>query len=44
MRDLARLGRDQGQANEARTRLVTLYGEFTEGFEMPDLIAARQII
>ncbi|MGC9400251.1 MAG: ATP-binding protein [Anaerolineae bacterium] len=39
---LARLWQAQGRAAEGRDRLATVYGWFTEGFETPDLIAARE--
>lgn len=39
---LARLWQAQGRAVEAHERLAAIYGWFTEGFETPDLIAARE--
>lgn len=42
--DLARLWGAQGRAAEARARLSAVYGWFTEGFAMPDLVAARALL
>src|SRR6516164_5947789 len=41
---LARLWRDQGRREEARTTLEPVYGWFTEGFDMPDLVDARLLL
>ena len=41
---LARLRRDQGRRTEARDLLAPVYGWFTEGFAMPDLIEARELL
>jgi class 3 adenylate cyclase/tetratricopeptide (TPR) repeat protein len=39
---LARLRAEQGRREEARRLLGEVYGTFTEGFDTPDLIAARE--
>ena len=41
---LARLRQKQGRFAEARTRLATIYGWFTEGFDMPDLQEAHLLL
>jgi predicted ATPase len=41
---LARLWRARGQAAEAHARLSEIYGWFTEGFDIPDLVAARAFL
>ena len=41
---LARLWRDQGRREDARRTLARVYGWFTEGFDMPDLRAARALL
>jgi ATP/maltotriose-dependent transcriptional regulator MalT len=41
---LARLLRRQGRAAEGRALLVPCYDWFTEGFDMPDLREAREIL
>jgi predicted ATPase len=41
---LARLWRDQGKRAEARNLLGPVYGWFTEGFDVPDLKAARALL
>jgi predicted ATPase len=41
---LARLRRDQGHRSEARDLLEPVYGWFTEGFETPDLKAAKALL
>src|SRR5271156_4164720 len=41
---LARLWRDQGGREEALTTLKHVYGWFTEGFDMPDLVDARLLL
>ena len=42
--NLARLWRDQGRRNEARELLAPIFGCFTEGFDMPDLIEAKALL
>ena len=41
---LARFWRDQGRHREARDLLVPVYDWFTEGFETPDLKAAKALL
>ena len=41
---LARVLRDQGQPGEARALLLPVYSWFTEGFETPDLIEAKDLL
>jgi hypothetical protein len=41
---LCRLLLRRGQRAEARELLVPLYGWFTEGFDTPDLVRAREMI
>jgi predicted ATPase len=41
---LARLRRDQGRHAEARELLAPVYGGFTEGFDIPDLIEAKALL
>jgi hypothetical protein len=41
---LARLWRDQSKHNEARDLLAPIHGWFTEGFETPDLKAAKALL
>ena len=41
---LARLWRDQGRRDEARELLAPIFGWFTEGFDMPDLIEAKALL
>ena len=41
---LARLWRDQGRREEARTPLEPVYGWFTEGFDTLDLKDARALL
>jgi tetratricopeptide (TPR) repeat protein len=41
---LARLGRDQGRPEDAGRALGEVYGWFTEGFDTPDLRAARALL
>jgi class 3 adenylate cyclase len=41
---LTRLWRDQGRREEARATLEPVYGWFTEGFDMPDLVDARLLL
>lgn len=40
---LARFWRDEGRIVEARTLLASICGWFTEGFETPDLVAAKAL-
>jgi class 3 adenylate cyclase/tetratricopeptide (TPR) repeat protein len=42
--DLARLLRDQGQAKRAYEALAPIYAWFTEGFDEPDLVNARNLL
>jgi predicted ATPase len=41
---LARLLRDTGRADEARTMLAEVYGWFTEGFDTKDLKEAKELL
>jgi len=41
---LARLWQEQGKRGEARQLLAELYGWFTEGFDTPDLQAAKALL
>jgi predicted ATPase len=41
---LAQLCGDQGRREEARDLLAPVYGWFTEGFETPELKAARALL
>jgi len=41
---LAQLRRDQGRRAEARDLLAPIYGWFTEGFDTPDLKAAKALL
>lgn len=41
---LALLWRDQGRQDEARELLAPIFGWFTEGFDMPDLIEAKALL
>jgi class 3 adenylate cyclase/predicted ATPase len=41
---LARLWRDQGKQDEARELLAPIFGWFTEGFDMTDLIEAKTVL
>ncbi len=41
---LAKLWQMQGKIQEARTLLGPLYGEFTEGFDMPDMKNAKALL
>ncbi|HEY7204098.1 MAG TPA: adenylate/guanylate cyclase domain-containing protein [Methylomirabilota bacterium] len=41
---LARLRRDQGRREDARAALAEIYGWFTEGFDRPDLRAAKALL
>jgi hypothetical protein len=42
--DAAKLLARDGAGAQARERLNQVYGEFSEGFDTPDLIAARGLI
>jgi predicted ATPase len=42
--NLARLWRAQGRRDEARELLAPIFGWFTEGFDMPDLIEAKALL
>jgi predicted ATPase len=42
--NLARLLRNTGRADEARTLLTDIYNWFTEGFDLPDLKEARTLL
>jgi predicted ATPase len=42
--DLARLRTIQGRADAAKQLLAPVYGRFSEGFETPDLRAARALL
>jgi predicted ATPase len=42
--DLARMYRDQGRPKEGHDLLVGIYGAFTEGFDWPDLKAAKALL
>lgn len=42
--ELAKLLREQGRGSEARASLEPIYTWFTEGFELPDLRAAREVL
>jgi predicted ATPase len=41
---LARLWQQQGRSDEARSILATIYGAYTEGFMMPDLVDAKELL
>jgi len=41
---LARLQRPSGRIPEARGLLASVYGDFTEGFDLADLKAARLLL
>jgi predicted ATPase len=41
---LARLWQQQGKRAEVRELLAPIYGRFTEGFETPDLQAAKALL
>jgi predicted ATPase len=42
--NLARLWRDRGDSDRARDLLAPIYSWFTEGFDTPDLLAARALL
>jgi hypothetical protein len=41
---LSRLWRAQGEGGKAQALLAEAYGWFTEGFAMPDLIEAKDLL
>jgi predicted ATPase len=41
---LARLSRDQGRQDVARELLAPIFGWFTEGFDLPDLMEAKALL
>ena len=41
---MARLWRDRGKRDEARELLASVYGWFTEGFDMRDLKEAKALL
>jgi serine/threonine protein kinase/predicted ATPase len=41
---LARLWQKQGRAKEAHDMLATIYGTYAEGFTMPDLVDAKDLL
>jgi len=41
---LARLLQQQGREGEAKVVLATIYSAFTEGFETPDLVSAKELL
>ena len=41
---LSRLWHGQGKSRQAHALLSEVYGWFTEGFDMPDLIDARALL
>ncbi|MEH6579324.1 MAG: adenylate/guanylate cyclase domain-containing protein [Amphritea sp.] len=41
---LSRLRQQQGKVEESRQRLAEAYSAFTEGFDTPDLLAARELL
>jgi predicted ATPase len=43
-KSMARLWRDQGKHDEARSLLAPVYGWFTEGFDSPDLREAKALL
>lgn len=42
--DLARLWQQQGRSEDARRVLGDIYDWFSEGFDEPDLIRARELL
>lgn len=42
--EIARIWVDRGQIRRAHELIGAIYGRFTEGFETPDLVLARQIL
>jgi tetratricopeptide (TPR) repeat protein len=41
---LAGLLKEKGDREEARTMLATIYGEYKDGFDAPDLISASELL
>jgi tetratricopeptide (TPR) repeat protein len=41
---LARLKSEQGEGRQARTLLAEIYEQFSEGFDTPDLVRARELL
>ena len=41
---LSRLLRDQGRGHDTHDALRAIYGWFTEGFDTPDVIAAKVLL
>jgi predicted ATPase len=41
---LARLWREQGKVQQARELLAPIFGWFTEGFDLPDLVEAKALL
>ena len=41
---LARLGQPDGEAGAATRTLQAVYDTFTEGFDLPDLVEAREVL
>jgi predicted ATPase len=41
---LMRLPSDEAEAAEVRAMLAEVYGRFTEGFDTPDMVAARKLL
>jgi hypothetical protein len=39
-----RLPSDEAEAAEVRAMLAEVYGRFTEGFDTPDMVAARKLL
>jgi len=42
--DLARMWKMQGKGDEARSLVSQIYNRFTEGFDTPDLQAAKMLL
>jgi class 3 adenylate cyclase/predicted ATPase len=42
--NLARIWRDQGRQDEARSLLAPIFGWFNEGFQLPDLMVAKALL
>ena len=42
--DLSKLLFEQGRPDEARKELATIYGWFSEGYDTPDLLAAKRLL
>jgi predicted ATPase len=41
---VAKLRRSQGRETEGRAALASVYGRFTEGFDTPDMVRARELL